>query len=405
LGTAATGAHRLNLAGGINSLGTLLGPLAVSYVLFGDLNNAGSATIQSIQTLYLMLAGLFLFVALFFAMNKKLPTIQQEEHVEKSGKATTALLMISIPTVLLLFFNDMVADENRMYLVIGALVVILGILFYAMSASSANREGWGAMQYPQLVLGMIAIFVYVGMEVTIQSNMGALLKQSEFGGLDEKFISQFISLYWGSLMIGRWTGAVSVFNLSPSAKKLLTVLVPMIAFAVILGVNHLRGNDVSNLYVYILCVLALVGAFLYANERPAKMLMTVAGLGTVAMLIGLLTTGTISTYAFISGGLCCSVMWPCIFALAVTGLGKYTSQGSAFLIMMILGGAIIPPAQGVICDLDKLNPAGFFGMTYTHFSYIIPLLCFAYMTWHAMRTRNILKSQGLDYDQQLAAGH
>lgn len=405
LGNPATGAHRLNLAGGVNSLGTLLGPLAVSYILFGELADGGTATIQSIQTLYYLLAGLFLFVALFFLFNKNLPTIQQEEHMEKSNKATNILFLISIPTILLLFFNDLLGEENRVYLVLGALVVILGLLYYAMSASGKNREGWGAMQYPQLVLGMIAIFVYVGMEVTIQSNMGALLKQPEFGGLDEKFISQFISLYWGSLMIGRWTGAVSAFNLSTSTKRLLTVIVPLIAFGVILGVNHLRGNDVENLFVYVICVAFLVAAFFYANERPAKMLMTVAGLGTVAMLVGMMTTGTVSTFAFISGGLCCSVMWPCIFALAVTGLGKYTSQGSSFLIMMILGGAIIPPAQGVICDIDKTNTGGIIGMTYTHFSYILPLLCFAYMTWHAIRTKNVLKSQGLDYDQQMAAGH
>jgi len=405
LGNPATGAHRLNLAGGVNSLGTLLGPLAVSYILFGDLTNGGSATIQSIQTLYYLLAGLFLFVALFFLFNKNLPTIQQEEHMEKSDKATMTLFLISIPTILLLFFNDLLGEENRVYLVFGALVVILGLLYYAMNASGKNRQGWGAMQYPQLVLGMIAIFVYVGMEVTIQSNMGALLKQPEFGGLDEKFISQFISLYWGSLMIGRWTGAVSAFNLSTSTKRLLTVIVPLIAFGVILGVNHLRGNDVENLFVYVISVAFLIAAFFYANERPAKMLMTVAGLGTAAMLVGMMTTGTVSTYAFISGGLCCSVMWPCIFALAVTGLGKYTSQGSSFLIMMILGGAIIPPAQGVICDLDKTNTSGIMGMTFTHFSYILPLLCFAYMTWHALRTKNVLKAQGLDYDQQMAAGH
>ncbi|MFM8431854.1 MAG: MFS transporter [Bacteroidota bacterium] len=405
LGSPATGAHRLNLAGGINSLGTLLGPLAVSYVLFGDLNDGGSATIQSIRTLYLLLACLFLAVALFFLFNKNLPKIRQDEQVEKSGKAMNLLFMISVPTILLLFFNDRFSEQGKIYLVLGSLAIILGLLFYALSTARRNGNGWGAMQYPQLVLGMIAIFVYVGMEVTIQSNMGALLKQKEFGGLDEKFISQFISLYWGSLMIGRWTGAVSAFSIPPSTKKLLTILVPIIAFGVILGVNHLRGNDVSNMFIYVVCVLFLVAAFFYANERPAKMLMTVAALGTIAMTVGLLTTGNISTFAFISGGLCCSVMWPCIFALAVTGLGKYTSQGSSFLIMMILGGAIIPPAQGVICDFDKSCKEGIYGMTFTHLSYVLPLLCFAYMAWHAIRTRNILKSQGLDYDQQMAGGH
>ncbi|MFM9028167.1 MAG: MFS transporter, partial [Bacteroidota bacterium] len=279
LGSPATGAHRLNLAGGINSLGTLLGPLAVSYVLFGDLNDGGSATIQSIRTLYLLLACLFLAVALFFLFNKNLPKIRQDEQVEKSGKAMNLLFMISVPTILLLFFNDRFSEQGKIYLVLGSLAIILGLLFYALSTARRNGNGWGAMQYPQLVLGMIAIFVYVGMEVTIQSNMGALLKQKEFGGLDEKFISQFISLYWGSLMIGRWTGAVSAFSIPPSTKKLLTILVPIIAFGVILGVNHLRGNDVSNMFIYVVCVLFLVAAFFYANERPAKMLMTVAALG------------------------------------------------------------------------------------------------------------------------------
>ncbi|MBK8584531.1 MAG: MFS transporter [Bacteroidetes bacterium] len=404
LGNPATGAHRLNFAGGINSLGTLLGPIAVSVVLFGDLNNEGTATIQSIKTLYLILAGLFLFVALFFFVSKNLPTIKMEEHVENSSKAMRLLFIIAIPTIVLLFFNNMFGENEKVYLVIGSLVFILGALFYALIAAQKNKSGWGAMQYPQLVMGMIAIFVYVGMEVTVQSNMGALLRQPEFGGLDEKYISQFISLYWGSLMVGRWTGALAVFDLKKSTKNLLMIVVPLVAFALILFVNHMRGNEIKNMYVYVISIFILIGAFFYANERPAKMLFTVAFFGLTAMVIGLLTTGQLSTFAFISGGLACSVMWPCIFALAVTGLGKYTSQGSAFLIMMILGGAIIPPTQGVICDFDKMTTGGIAGMSYTHFSYIVPLVCFAYMVWHAIKTKSILKSQGLDYDQQVS-GH
>lgn len=326
-----------------------------------------------------------------------------EEHVENSGKAMSVLFLIAIPTIVLLFFNTMFDEHQKVYLVLGSLIVILGLLFMHYSQRK-NKAGWGAMQYPQLVLGMIAIFIYVGMEVTVQSNMGALLRQPEFGGLDEKYISQFISLYWGSLMVGRWTGAISVFNLKKSSKQLLTVIVPLVAFAVILLVNHLRGNEIENLYVYVICIFVLIGAFFYANEQPAKMLFTVSCFGLAAMLIGLLTTGQISTFAFISGGLACSVMWPCIFALAISGLGKYTSQGSAFLIMMILGGAIIPPTQGVICDFDKLSSGGIAGMSFTHFSYIVPLLCFAYMVWHSLKTKGVLKSQGLDFDKQVS-GH
>ncbi len=166
----------------------------------------------------------------------------------------------------------------------------------------------------------------------------------------------------------------------------------------------MRGNDVQNLFVYAICVAGLIVAFFFANERPAKMLMTFAGLGAIAMLVGLSSSGTFGTFAFISGGLCCSVMWPCIFSLAVTGLGKYTSQGSAFLIMMILGGAIIPPMQGVVCDFDRINPNGIMGITFTHFSYFVPMLCFTYLIWHAVKTKSILKITRARYDQQMS-GH
>ena len=85
-----------------------------------------------------------------------------------------------------------------------------------------NHDGWGAMQYPQLVLGMMAIFTYVGVEVTIQSNLGELLKNvSDVANnlnplglevMSDSQIAKYISLYWGGLMIGRWTGSITVFN-------------------------------------------------------------------------------------------------------------------------------------------------------------------------------------------------
>jgi len=74
--------------------------------------------------------------------------------------------------------------------------------------------------------------------------------------------------------------------------------------------------------------------------------------------------------------------------LSISGLGKYTSQGSSFLIMMILGGAIIPPIQGKIADDMGI-----------HFSYFIPVLCFAYLAFFALRAKAILKSQGINVDE------
>src|SRR6202012_1611189 len=97
----------------------------------------------------------------------------------------------------------------KSYIVYFALVVILAALVVSLKSAGKKKEGWGAMQYPQLIYGMIAIFTYVGAEVTIQSNMGSLLKTPEFGGLTTNESTPFISLYWGSLMIGRWTGAIA----------------------------------------------------------------------------------------------------------------------------------------------------------------------------------------------------
>jgi len=339
LGSSDTGAHRLNLAGGVNSFGTTIGPIIVSYVLFGSLQNANAAntSIGSIKELYLIMAGIFAAMALFFTFSK-LPNVKNDEIVE---------------------------------------------------------TGFGALKYPQLVLGMVAIFMYVGVEVTIQSNMGALLKLPDFGGYDEAHISQFISLYWGSLMIGRWTGAISVFRLNKTAKMFAFILVPYFAFMIILFVNYLHGNDLNELFVYAFCVALLIIANFIGKEKQARTLMVFALFGLAAMLVGLMSTGKIALYSFISGGLFCSVMWPCIFSLAISGLGKHTSQGSAFLIMMILGGAIIPPLQGKLAD-SSLG---------IHASYIITLFCFAYLAFFALRARSILKQQGIDEDKVSATAH
>ncbi len=407
MGSPETGSHRLNLAGGVNSFGTLMGPLAVSFMLFGSANSTKEATIGNIETVYFFLAGLFTLAALIFGFSK-LPKVTSDEKIEKSPKAMRVLLFIGI-VFLPVLFADWIKDQTglqKSVIIYTSLIIILGTLFGSMIMASKNKEGWGAMQYPQLVLGMIAIFVYVGVEVTIDNNFGAFLKRTEFGGYDEKHNSHLIALYWGSLMIGRWTAAVSVFNLSKATKKLMVILVPFIAFGIICLANYLKGNEISDYKYYPIMILFLIGANLYSQEKPVKLLMTVALLATTFILVSLFTTGMVTNYCIIACGLCCSVMWPCIFSLAVAGLGKYTSQGSAFLIMMILGGAIIPPAQGALIDLDLGTEVN--GITtgpWTHMSYIVPLACFAYLAFHALKSRSELRKQGIDFDQQISGGH
>ena len=277
------------------------------------------------------------------------------------------------------------------------LVSVVVILFYSNQSAIKNEAGWGAMKYQQLIYGMLAIFIYVGVEVTIDNNFGALLKTPGYItelGLDESKISKYISLYWGSMMIGRWTGAVSVFNFKGNMKKLMMVVVPFIAFAIVLGVSKIYGNDTSDLYGYAIWIVIALAVFFYGQEKPVKTLVAVSVFAGIAMLIGIFTTGITSVYAFMAGGLACSVMWPCIFSLAIAGLGKYTSQASAFLIMMIVGGAVIPPMQGYLSDKTSI-----------HSSYIIPVCCFAFLAWYAFKVKTILKIEGIDYDAAPETAH
>ncbi|GEP93896.1 MFS transporter [Chitinophaga cymbidii] len=398
LGDPATGSHRLNLAGGVNSFGTTIGPLIVSMLLFGSAKDGGAAVdtdISKINTLYLLLIGLFLIAAGIFAVTK-MPKGTEDEHFESSSKATGSLVGISLMFILIL--AGIVIDKPLPFFIAG-IVGILLILFYSQSSARKAGEGWGAMKYPQLIMGMIAIFVYVGVEVSVASNMGELLKRPGFltmEGLKESELDPYIAIFWGGLMIGRWTGAITVFNISKTARQVLSVVVPFIAYGVILGVNALKGNDVSKLYPFAICIAIQILGFFYGQEKPAKTLMTFGIMGVAAMVIGLFTEGEVATFAFISGGLFCSVMWPCIFALSIAGLGKYTGQGSSFLIMMILGGALIPPVQGGLADVQEIG---------IHMSYIVPVICFAYLAFFAIRVKSILKSQGLDYESAISGGH
>ena len=179
-------------------------------------------------------------------------------------------------------------------------------------------------------------------------------------------------------------------------------VVPLVAFGIIIGVSAISQYDVRPLYYYILCVFVQMLAFYISKDRPARTLLVFAVLGLLAMLIGLFTTGKIAVYSFLSGGLFCSIMWPAIFNLSILGLGKYTTQGSAFLIMMILGGGIIPPIQGKMADYiqSKSSVVGY-GI---HLSYWVPVLCFAYLAFLGFAVKAILKKQGIDYDAPVEQG-
>ncbi len=341
LGPITTGSQRLTLAGGINNFGTTIGPLVVSFAIFGS--SAGANTemsIESVKIPYLVLGLAFLLVAILLKFSS-LP-----------DKPTAA-----------------VEVEN-----------------------DANSSRSSALKYPQLIMGMIAIFVYVGVEVSTASNLPAYM-ESKLGFLTQD-IAPYISLYWASLMIGRWTGAVGAFTNDLSMQKILKFIAPYLAFGVFLMVNAIAKHDLTPFYVYGLIILVLIAADILSKGNPARMLLLFSSLGIVALLIGITTTGMTSVYAFTSVGLFCSTLWPCIFTLAISGLGKNTSQGSSFLIMMIMGGGIVSWLQGFISESIGIQS-----------SYIVGVVCFAYLAFYAWKVSGILRSQGIDFDKPVSGGH
>ncbi len=259
-------------------------------------------------------------------------------------------------------------------------------------ATKVQPSRKSALYYPQLVLGMLAIFIYVGVEVSTASNLPAYMETGL--GFAVKDVAPYISLYWASLMIGRWSGAVEAFNLSKSNEKIAKIVAPYLAFGVFLLVNMIAGHDLGPFYIYAVIILVLIAADFLSKGNPARMLLIFSILGIAATGIGMATTGMVSVYAFTSVGLFCSTLWPCIFTLAVAGLGKHTSQGSSFLIMMIMGGGIVSWIQGMIADATTI-----------HFSYIVGIICFAYLAFYAWRVKGILSSQGIDFDKKVSGGH
>ncbi|SFQ43355.1 MFS transporter [Parafilimonas terrae] len=347
MGDPKTGAQRLSLAGGINNFGTTIGPLLVSFAIFGSVtaNTEAVASIESVKTPYLILGAVFILVAIIFRFS-------------------------SVPNKIDL---DKVAAEE------------------ADNVNKVEHER-SVFSYPQLIMGMIGIFVYVGVEVATASNLPAFLQKDLDISTDK--VAPFISLYWASLMIGRWTQSVGAFDLSKGAKQVLRFFMPYIAFGVFILVNVIANHDVTPFYYYPFVIVAMIAGDILSKGNPARLLLIYSSFGIIALFIGMLTKGMVSAYAFMSVGLFCSTLWPCIFTLAIAGLGRHTNEGASFLIMMIMGGGIVSLLQGFLAD----NVLGI------QWSYLVGVCCFLYLAFYAIRVKAVLKAQGIDYDHLESSG-
>jgi MFS transporter, FHS family, L-fucose permease len=340
MGSASTGSQRLSMAGGINNFGTTIGPLIIKLAIFGSVSTVMAISLSAVKTPYLILGAAFLAVAAIFYFS-------------------------SVP-------NQLVNNTEE---------------------SSASKSNWvdrgSPFKYPQLVLGMIAIFVYVGVEVSTAANLPEFMKQKL--GTPTSEIAPYISLFWASLMIGRWTSSAEAFGFSSSTKKVLQFLMPYLAFGVFLLVNSIAKNDLQPFYVYGLIIVALIIANFLSMGNPARQLLIFSICGIIALLVAMFSPNyNISVYAICSVGLFCSTLWPCIFTLSISGLGKHTSEGSNFLIFMICGGGVISVLQGYLSENHLLGIS---------MSYIVGIACFIYLAFYAIRSKSELKSQGIDLDE------
>lgn len=336
MGDPAKGSQRLSLAGGINNIGTTIGPVLLSLAIFGSVK-AGEKTqeadISSIQIPYLILGAAFLVVAVIFKFSSVPDKIQQVEKSESSSKE----------------------------------------LFK------------GAIHYPQLWMGMIAIFVYVGVEVSTAGNLSDFLNKK--AGIETDKVAPFVSLFWASLMIGRWTSAASVFTSEKTKQRILGILLPYLAFGLFLLINYLVGFSIEPFKYFPLVILVMIIADFFSYGNPSRQLFIFSMMGILALFIGMLSTNPmVNAYAFISVGLFCSTLWPCIFTLAISGLGRHTNEGSGFLVMMIMGGGVISLLQGYLSDENLLG---------IQWSYLVGVACFLYLAFYAVKAKTILRAQGI----------
>lgn len=344
MGNPKQASQRLSLAGGINNVGTTIGPLVVSYAIFGSVStDLKLDSIESVKLPYLMLGAAFLIVAVLFKFS-------------------------SLP-------NQIFTEDNTV-------------------AAPSESGKTSAIQYPQLLLGMVAIFLYVGVEVSTASNLPEYMKQ--YIHIETSQVAPYISLFWASLMIGRWTSSAGAFETTERTGKLLRFLMPYLAFSVFLLVNAIAKSDLSMFYPYAFVILILIGADILSKGNPARQLLIFSFCGIVALITGMAAEGMVSVYAFISVGLFCSTLWPCIFTLAITGLGKFTNQGSSYLIMMIMGGGLVSWLQG------WLSEPGLLGIKA---SYSVGVVCFVYLAFYGWQASRILKKQGFLLDAKPKDAH
>ncbi|MGG7466957.1 sugar MFS transporter [Chryseobacterium arthrosphaerae] len=253
------------------------------------------------------------------------------------------------------------------YLIFAAILLLVGILISRVKLPSFQMEteetvqGWGALKFSHLKFGVFTMFCYVGGEVAVGSFIISFLEETM--KFNEAISKNYLSLYWGGAMIGRFLGAISLNQSISQAKKAVFMLgAAALVFLVIFSIVNLTFDQISFFLVFIVLNFA---AFFVGKAAPARTLSIFAAINVILLISTMVSHGEMAMYSVLGIGIFNSIMFSNIYTLAISGLGKYTSQGSSLVVMAILGGAIVPIFQGLLADQ--------FGVQH---SFIIPVFCY-----------------------------
>jgi MFS transporter, FHS family, L-fucose permease len=280
LGKPETASSRLNLTQAFNSLGTFLAPFFGGLLIL----SAAPKTMNEVRALS--------------------PDALQAYRLQEAATVKTPYVGLGIALVLLA-------------IAIGSFKLPKIEHAQHKVGEKMNDSIW---KHLNLVFGAIAIFVYVGGEVSIGSFLVNYFSQPEIGGLTERVAASFVAFYWGGAMVGRFIGSALLQKMS--TRRLLGIC-------------------------------------------------AVCAAGLVA--ISMLSTGHVAMWSIILVGFFNSIMFPSIFTLGVAELGPLTGDGSGILIMAIVGGAIIPVTQGWIADKIGI-----------HHAFFLPVICYLYILFFAL---------------------
>jgi MFS transporter, FHS family, L-fucose permease len=343
LGKPETASSRLNLAQGVNSLGTTLAPIFGGYFIFHYFATWGEPLVN-----------------------------QLGEIIRTDTGLPMSVVAVQLP-----------------YIVFGLIFLLLAVLIWftklpAFATPGEIRKGAGALRYRHLKLGMVAIFVYVGGEVSI----GSLLINYvyELTGMPEIQAKSFLAFYWGGLMIGRFLGAFSLRGAQKASDLLVMSGIGIASFLIIYLAVWVESGftfPIIDMMPFLIFIALNLIAFRLGSSKPARTLFVFSVFVILLISMAMLTYGQISMWIIIGVGLFNSIMWSNIFTLAIRDLGKDTAQGSSLLVMSILGGAIIPVLQAKLADIL----GGY------HFSFFVPLLCYIYLAYYGLYGHIVIKSK------------